>query len=187
MSASGKRARSTSGGIAASPFGSASRLVACPVCAKRVHLLLAAVHVESHFSDVPGEAATSDAAAAPENEGGAAASAGGGDEDAGTLAGGGGDTHGGHPPGDAEEAAAAYEPGDNGDGDDDEALYGGALAPPPAADGQAGGTYVPGSDAVWVPFKLQACARPLSLAAGHHVRAGRDAAGASASSPRPRR
>jgi hypothetical protein len=147
MSAPGKRARGS--GTAVSPFGSASRLVACPVCAKRVHLLLAASHVESHFSETPGD------------EGDAAPSSGGGDEGDEPPAG----KHGGCPPGDAEEAAReqeaaaedeARDEGDgDGDGDGEEALYGGALVGPPA-DGLPAGTYVPGSDAVWVPFKLQA-------------------------------
>jgi hypothetical protein len=156
MSASGKRARGS--GTAVSPFGSASRLVACPVCSKRVHLLLAASHVESHFSETPGDEG---------DEGDAAPSTGGGDEGDEPPAG----NHDERrcPPGDAEEAARGQEAaaedeardgcesdGDgDGDGDGQEALYGGALVGPPA-DGLPVGTYVPGSDAVWVPFKLQA-------------------------------
>jgi hypothetical protein len=140
---SGKRAR-PSGGV--TPFGTTSRLVACPICGKQVHLLLATSHVESHFGAVEGEVTTEAGPAdqpadqpscAPERDERAAverteASCGG-------AAGGSGG-----------------EEGDGGSEDDDaSAEFGGALAPAaPTADGQAP-SYVPGTDAVWVPFKLQ--------------------------------
>ena len=55
-------------------FGGGSRLIACPVCGKQTHFLLAAAHVESHFNEdaepagtpqeVPSNAAAPAAAAA---------------------------------------------------------------------------------------------------------------------------
>jgi hypothetical protein len=149
MSAS-KRAR-VSGSTQPPPFGSTSRLVACPVCGKRVHLLLAASHVESHFGDLPGEepppAGTEPAAVREEHEDVA---------------------HTAH-----EGAAGGSEPES---GADDGVLFGGAAAadgvpfggahapPPPTAEGQTS-TYVPGADAVWKPFKLQARLRELCMLA----------------------
>jgi hypothetical protein len=135
---SGKRARPSSG---VTPFGSTSRLVACPICGKQVHLLLATSHVESHFGAVEGEVTTEAGPAdqpadqpscAPERDERAAV--------------------------ERTEASCGGAAGGSGreeEDDDESAEFGGALAPAaPAADGQAP-SYVPGTDAVWVPFKLQ--------------------------------
>ena len=142
------------------PFGSTSRLVACPVCAKRVHILLAVSHVESHFSDAPDEEAPPLDGGAP--CGGAAAAA---EPAAPALDSAKADA----PLGVAREAAGgsicahsdaiAAGDGGGGDGDDededsDDVPFGGAPAAPLADDGHAS-TYVPGTDAVWVAFKLQ--------------------------------
>ena len=129
------------------PFGSTSRLVACPVCGKQVHLLLATTHVESHFGAVEGEVTNE---AGPGDQPSAAPSSA---EDARAAA------AAERAEGDASCGGACGEE-EKDDDDLSAAEYGGALAPPPpaAADGQAP-SYVPGTDAVWAAFKLQAWQR----------------------------
>ena len=131
------------------------------MCGKQVHLLLATSHVESHFGAVEGEVT---AEAGPGDQPSAAPSSA---EDARAAA--------------AERAEGdASSGGACGGGDDEDvglenAEFGGALAPPPPAapDGQAP-SYVPGTDAVWAAFKLQArhrVAAPLRC----HARVGGNA------------
>ena len=128
-----KRSRLVSGAACATPLGLVgSRLVACPICGRSVHLLLAASHVESHFSDAPGEVQAEAQTSAAEEEQAV-------------------ETHGSEPP-DAQPSIKAVEkePLEKAE----EAFHGGALAPPPPhVEGSS--AYVPGSDAVWKAFRLQ--------------------------------
>ena len=144
MASGGTRVRPNSGGVFVTPFGSTSRLVACPVCGKQVHLLLATSHVESHFGAVDGE--VTNEAGPGDQPSGAPCSA----EEARTAA-------AEHTEGDASCGGACGGEEEEEDVGLENAEFGGALAPPPPAapDGQAP-SYVPGTDAVWAAFKLQA-------------------------------